>query len=232
LSRPRFVVGVGNPGPEYAGTRHNAGFEILDRTAALLALPWRAFGGGHRADGRAAATPFVLLKPGDYVNRTGVACRRLRDEFGDAFEPARLLLVVDDMALPPGRLRLREGGGAGGHNGLRSVIAELETEEFPRLRSGIGGVPAAAWREHVLAPPSAEEKPLLDRAYARAADVLRGFLYGESLESLAAIANRALPREPGPATDGDGGGDVRRPAPPDRGARGDGSSLGGETSSE
>ena len=233
MARPRFVVGVGNPGPEYAGTRHNAGFEILDLLAGRLAVSWRSeTSGGLRAEGTTTDAPFVLLKPGTFVNRTGSACRRLRDEFGDAFEPSRLLVVVDDMALPPGRLRLREGGSAGGHNCLWSVIDGLQTMEFPRLRAGIGGVPAAAWREHVLAPPSAEEKPSLDRAYARAAEIALGFLNGIPLAALAVNANRALPREPGPATGGDGSGGACRPVPPDRGARRDSSSLGGDTKSE
>lgn len=230
MARPRFVVGVGNPGPEYAGTRHNAGFETVDVLAARLGLLWRPDGaGGRRADGASQDGPFVLLKPGTFVNRTGDAVARLRDEFGDGFEPARLLVVVDDLALPPGRLRLRTGGSAGGHNGLRSVSAVLGTDEFPRLRAGIGGVPAAEWREHVLAPPTAEEKPLLDRAYARAAETAEGFLNGKSIAELAADLNRALPRDPEPATDDDDSGGVRRPVASDRRARRDGSSLAGDS---
>ncbi len=233
MARPRFVIGIGNPGPEYAGTRHNAGFEITDLLAVRLGVRWRSdSAAGFRADGDTPDAPFVLLKPGTFVNRTGAACRRLRDEFGDAFEPERLLIVVDDMALPPGRLRLREGGSDGGHNGLKSVIDELLTTEFPRLRAGIGGVPAAVWREHVLAPPTAEEKPTLDRADARAAEIALGFLNGTPLADLAVNANRALPREPGPATGGDGSGGVCRPVPPDRGARRDSSSLGGDAKRE
>jgi peptidyl-tRNA hydrolase, PTH1 family len=222
VSPPRFVVGIGNPGPGYAGTRHNAGFEVADRLARRLALTWATDGhGGFRIDGRTDDGPFALLKPGTFVNLSGEAVLRLRNEFGADFEPSRLLVVVDDMALPPGRLRLRAAGSDGGHNGLRSVTDALETDAFPRLRAGVGGVEAAAWREHVLAPPTADEAPLLDRAYARAAEVAEGFLKGIPLAALAADANRALPRVPDAGTGGDGQGGARRPVPPDRGARGD-----------
>jgi len=228
VASPRWVVGIGNPGPDYAATRHNAGFMIVDALAARLGAAWRPDGaGGSVATGRRGDAPFTLARPGTFVNRTGLAVARLRDVAGPAFDPSRLLVLVDDMALPLGRLRLRAAGSDGGHNGLRSVIAELETDAFPRLRAGIGGVPAAAWREHVLAPFDAEETALMERVVAKAAEIAEGFLDGRPLAELQAEANRAFPRKPVPGTGGPGDRGERRDGPPDRGARGE-SSLAGE----
>jgi peptidyl-tRNA hydrolase, PTH1 family len=229
VAAPRFVLGAGNPGPEYEGTRHNAGFDVADRLAARLRAPWRSFDPrGFRAEGATADGPFVLLKPGTYMNRVGDVASALLDEFGPDFDPARFLVVVDDLALPPGRLRLRRFGSDGGHNGLRAIRVALKTDQFPRLRAGIGGVPAAVWSEYVLARPTAEEASTLNRAYARAAEIAEGFLRGVPFEVLAAEAERALPRVPDPATGGDDSGGARRPVDPDRGARRDSSSLTGD----
>ena len=134
-------MGLGNPGPEYDATRHNVGWWVVDR----LAYDWDF--GPFRRDGRALVTqgevggaPVRLLKPNTFMNRSGLALRGLR-ELGD-FDPALdLLVVVDDAALDVGRIRFRPDGGAGGHNGLKSVSGALQSNAYARLRIGVGRKP-------------------------------------------------------------------------------------------
>lgn len=216
----RLVVGIGNPGPEYVGTRHNVGFEVLDAAARVFAVTFaRAGDVGWCAKGSLQGEPFLLLKPATYVNRSGLAAKAVCDHFQIMAEA--VLVVLDDMALPPGRVRFRPAGSHGGHNGLRSVLDELRTETVPRIRIGIGSVPAEAWREHVLAPFSAEERPVIDQAVARAVDGVKGFLLGTPHERLAGELNRTSPGEHSPGT---GDADSRSEGcggPPDRGVRED-----------
>jgi PTH1 family peptidyl-tRNA hydrolase len=138
----RTIVGLGNPGPEYEGTRHNAGFELADYLAKRWGLPsWRRDGGAARITrGTVDGLPVQLLKPVTYMNRSGAVLTPLRDD--PDFLPARdLLVLVDDVALPVGRFRLRAKGTAGGHNGLKSVEGSLRTQEYGRLRIGVGPLP-------------------------------------------------------------------------------------------
>jgi peptidyl-tRNA hydrolase, PTH1 family len=138
----KLVLGLGNPGPEYESTRHNVGWWALDQIAKDLTPGWGL--GAFRLDGAAAVTrgkraglEVVLLKPTTYMNRSGVA---LRPFLGKAeFDPTTdLLVLVDDVSLDPGRLRLRAQGSAGGHNGLRSIEATVGSPAYPRLRIGVG----------------------------------------------------------------------------------------------
>lgn len=135
-ARVGLVVGLGNPGLAYAGTRHNVGFMVLDRRAAILGFRFKKEGRAEvaRRDG------VYYLKPMTFMNLSGEAvgpfCRR------HAIEARAVLVVVDDMDLPPGDLRIRRGGSSGGHNGLQSLIAALGTDQFPRLKVGIGRPPA------------------------------------------------------------------------------------------
>src|SRR5688572_4845556 len=173
----RLVVGIGNPGPEYEGTRHNVGFEVMDRVAARLGLSFRDVAyAGWVAEGSRGGLPFALVKPLTYVNRTGMAVRTL----GRLMElaPSSILVVLDDLALDVGRLRFRSEGSSGGHNGLQSVLDELRTERVPRLRVGIGSAPPEAWREHVLTPFLAGEREVVNRAVTRAAEAVESFLDG------------------------------------------------------
>jgi len=168
----KLVVGLGNPGRQYAGTRHNIGWLVLDRLADRA-----GWSGGRERDasrivqGRYRGLDLTLAKPLTYMNDSGIAVRKLL-----AREHAPLhdmLVVADDLALPFGRLRLREGGSAGTHNGLRSIIAELGNEKFPRLRVGIGEpVGAHRWRGHVLGEFAADEKQRLDELLDAAADAV------------------------------------------------------------
>ena len=163
----RLIAGLGNPGPRYAGTRHNAGFMVLEALASGSGV---AFRNQTRLKGRLAEIGWGgqrlrLLMPQTYMNGCGVSIRAALDWFN--LRPEHLLVVVDDMDLPLGRLRLRGEGSHGGHKGLGSTIAHLNTQAFARLRVGIGAPsqdPAArkaATVGHVLGRFSAAESPLL-----------------------------------------------------------------------
>lgn len=134
-------MGLGNPGPEYDETRHNAGFRLADH----LVSRWRfgPFTRGERArqaEGVVDGRPVVVLKPQTYMNRSGAALASLRAHEG--FDPAAdLLILVDDVALPVGKFRLRGAGTAGGHNGLKSIEGALQRQDYARLRVGVGPVP-------------------------------------------------------------------------------------------
>lgn len=178
-SSPDFLVlGLGNPGPQYAETRHNFGFLVVDRLAADARAEFR------EVHGTVLVCPFtagpdrgILAKPLTWMNRSGLAVRALRDRFRE-LPLARLLVVVDDLDLPLGKLRFRREGGDGGHNGLGSLIDELGTGEFPRLRLGIGR-PDAGGREDVvdwvLEPFLDEERELVDEVADRAVQGVRVF---------------------------------------------------------
>jgi peptidyl-tRNA hydrolase, PTH1 family len=134
-------VGLGNPGPEYADTRHNAGFRLADHLAARWRLgPFRRAERARDAQGTWQALPVRLIKPQTYMNRSGAAVAPIRDLPG--FDPSlHLLILVDDVALPVGRFRLRGAGSAGGHNGLKSIEGVLQRQDYARLRIGVGPAP-------------------------------------------------------------------------------------------
>lgn len=168
----QLLVGLGNPGDKYLDTRHNVGFMALDRLAAAAGVSFRSQAKLHglQAEVGQGAQRLRLLKPQTYMNDSGRAIRAALDWYG--LEPAQMLVLVDDMDLPLGRLRLRTAGGAGGHNGLRSAIAHLGGQDFPRLRIGIGA-PASNPVErrqrtvgHVLGRFSPAEQPVLDQVLA------------------------------------------------------------------
>lgn len=137
----KVVCGLGNPGEEYAATRHNVGWWVLDEVRTRWGLPaWRREGRARVSAGTREGTPVLLVKPWTYMNRSGavLAPLSMRPEFEVATD---LLVVVDDAALDIGRIRIRARGSAGGHNGLRSIEASLRTQEYARLRIGVGGAP-------------------------------------------------------------------------------------------
>ena len=168
----QLVVGLGNPGAKYAGTRHNVGFMALERMAAVAQVGFRSQAKLHGllAEVGQGASRLRLLMPQTYMNESGRSIRAALDWFG--LEPGQLLVVVDDMDLPLGKLRLRASGSAGGHNGLRSAISHLGTQDFPRLRIGIGA-PASNPIErkqrtvgHVLGRFESLEHKLLEAVFA------------------------------------------------------------------
>jgi PTH1 family peptidyl-tRNA hydrolase len=155
-----LIVGLGNPGPEYAETRHNIGFQVLDalaRTAEVAFAPARY---GDRAEFRHKGRTFILIKPATYMNLSGKAVRYWLEQENVPVE--RLLVVTDDLALPFGAIRIRAKGGAGGHNGLASINELVGTEEYARLRFGIGNDFARGRQsEYVLGRWGAEEEKAL-----------------------------------------------------------------------
>ena len=174
------IVGLGNPGRSYDHSRHNLGFRCADRLAERHCIRL----GERRAhvvlgQGAVGGRPVVVAKPRTYVNASGVAVRYLVQRFGVATD--KLLVITDDMDLPVGQLRLRASGGSGGHHGLDSVIGELGTQAFPRLRVGVGR-PAGDAVEHVLGRFSPGQERLLAEAVDRAADALRVWV-GEGIEA-------------------------------------------------
>ena len=167
----RLVVGLGNPGREYAGHRHNVGFMVLDRLAAAvgIALGQSKFQ-GRFGQGELGRTRLLLLGPETYMNASGEAVSAAARFYKVA--PEGLLVLHDELDLPFGRLQLKRGGGTGGHNGLESIVEQLGTPDFARLRFGIGKPAGPSAKErvvgHVLHDFSSEEKeglgPLLERS--------------------------------------------------------------------
>jgi PTH1 family peptidyl-tRNA hydrolase len=160
----RLVAGLGNPGPEHAATRHNIGFMVADQLAAQFGATWEK---SRKWDALLAKCGDVFLaKPTSYMNRSGYPLVAISQFY--KIEPSQILMVLDDTALPLGRLRLRVSGGSGGHNGLESVIMQFATEEIPRLRIGIGEAPPAGSVDYVLSRFFEEEKPVVRSAIDRA----------------------------------------------------------------
>ena len=167
-----LIVGLGNPGRQYAKTRHNLGWQVLDRLAEKLKIGFKAGKGEYYAALlEEGDREIVFLKPTTYMNGSGIAVKEALAFFGKT--PAELLVVLDDMALPLGKLRLRSKGSSGGHNGLESVIYQLQTEDFARLRLGIGTPEAKeAAVGHVLGEFSADEKKTAEEMMENAAAVV------------------------------------------------------------
>jgi len=159
----RLLVGLGNPGREYRETRHNVGFLLLDRLAARERVEFRAEKSWPAELARAGS--LLLCKPLTYMNLSGQAVRPLSQFY--KMEPAQVLVVLDDLALPLGKLRLRASGSAGGHHGLESVIEHFGTLAVPRLRIGIGSAEGDAV-DHVLGRFTLEERPAVEQSLDRA----------------------------------------------------------------
>jgi PTH1 family peptidyl-tRNA hydrolase len=168
----RLIAGLGNPGPEYAATRHNVGFMVVDQLAAQVGSAWEKSVPQAREDVLSAKCgAVVLIKPLSFVNRSGYPVFAVAQFY--KIEPQQILVTLDDLALPLGRLRLRARGGSGGHNGLDSVIAQFGTEEIPRLRIGIGAAPREGSADYVLSRFFDEEKPIVRSTIDRAVEALK-----------------------------------------------------------
>jgi PTH1 family peptidyl-tRNA hydrolase len=173
----KLIVGLGNPGREYRDTRHNVGFMVVDEIATRHTLTM-AMAPSQVPDALIAkkfgADPLLIAKPLTFMNRSGDAVAALTRYYG--IEAGDLLVVVDEVALPFGRLRARARGSAGGHNGLKSCIERLGTTEFSRLRLGVGrGDARRDLADHVLSKFEADEQPALGEFIARAADAAEMF---------------------------------------------------------
>ncbi|MGE5199089.1 MAG: aminoacyl-tRNA hydrolase [Rhodospirillaceae bacterium] len=185
-----IVVGLGNPGRRYLGTRHNIGFAVADEVARRRQAVFES-GRGEALTARCGRGPGAVLvvKPLTMMNLSGAAVAAVAGFY--KVEPSAILVAADDVNLALGRLRLRARGTAGGHNGFKSVIECLGTEEFPRLRVGVGrGDPRRDLADHVLARFDDDERDEVDRAIARAADAVETFL-AEGIEAAMNRYNRA-----------------------------------------
>jgi peptidyl-tRNA hydrolase, PTH1 family len=183
----QLVVGLGNPGPRYAGTRHNAGFLVVELLAERMGGRFRRRGLCDVLEGRLPDTPVVLAKPRTYMNESGgpiVGVSRFYKVPVD-----RLTIVHDDLDLPFGTLRLKRGGGDGGHNGLRSATAALGSREYARVRFGIGRPPGRQDpADYVLRDFSTAERKELGYLVDRAADAVEALL-SEGLEAAQNVFN-------------------------------------------
>ena len=171
-----LVVGLGNPGAEYADTRHNVGFWCVDRLADLHSV---SLSRRHRlaaiGEGTIEGHPVVIAKPRTFVNLSGDAVAYLLARY--RVQPQTLLVIYDDMELPLGKLRLKPRGSAGGHNGIKSIIDSLGSQDFPRLRVGIGPPASTGDRiAHVLGEMSPKERAMVDEATERATQAVTAVL--------------------------------------------------------
>ncbi len=178
LLLPRLIVGLGNPGTKYDRTRHNVGFEVIEALAKSypgLSLVENKRFQGKTGEFRSGIERVVLLQPTTYMNLSGQAVRAVLDWY--KLDPASVLVVYDDMDLPTGKLRLRLSGGAGGHNGMKSIISHLGTKGFPRLRVGIGATEKESARDdavvsHVLGRFAPDQRKIVDAVIPLAVDAI------------------------------------------------------------
>lgn len=164
-----MVIGLGNPGPEYNQTRHNIGFDVVNLLASEWGLSWQHSKGWNAL--WAKGEKGILVKPTSYMNRSGEPLAAVANFYKIA--PAEILVVLDDLALELGRLRIRQEGGTGGHNGLESIIVQFATEAIPRLRIGIGAAPQEGATDYVLGRFFEEERPIVEKTIVRAADAVK-----------------------------------------------------------
>ncbi|TVQ49496.1 MAG: aminoacyl-tRNA hydrolase [Gloeocapsa sp. DLM2.Bin57] len=172
---PKLIVGLGNPEPKYLDTRHNIGFMVVDACAQLWGLSWqeeKRFQGLITQGVTRRGQPIRLLKPLTYMNRSGQSVRAVYDWYKLSVDD--VLVVYDDLDLPVGRLRLRKSGSAGGHNGMKSIIAHLGGQDFPRLRLGIGKSEFSSKNtvSHVLGKFTPEEKPVIQSVIKLAVEAI------------------------------------------------------------
>jgi len=175
----RLIVGLGNPGPAHADTRHNVGFRVVEVLAAQAGIRFRRHGEVLRAEGRLSAQAVTLAKPQSYMNRSGPVVAALIGDLG--LDLSAVIVVHDDLDLEPGRLRIKARGGHGGHNGVLSIIDALESDRFARVKVGIGRPPDDVEPgNYVLAPVSARERAVLEEAVLQAAKAVECWV-GEGL---------------------------------------------------
>lgn len=172
----KLFVGLGNPGKQYEHTRHNVGYDVIDAFSDMIGcdIDRRDFKGEY---GLLRQNPFgepiILLKPTTYMNLSGESVRAIYDYF--KMELDDIVIIYDDMALPVGKIRLRQSGSAGSHNGMKNIIQHLGTENIKRLRVGIGE-PLGTGVDYVLGKPSPEDRALLEEGYLNACRALKMFL--------------------------------------------------------
>lgn len=169
-------VGLGNPGRKYTGTRHNIGFAFIDVLAEIMSVRMGPGKGPfHVGKGRHGGHNVYLVKPTTYMNNSGRAVQKVLHWY--KIEPEHCMVCYDDLALDVGTIRLRPGGSAGGHNGIRDIIQKLGTDQFPRLRFGIGdGFAPGQQVQHVLSPFTNQEQQIIDQTLETAIDAAFTFV--------------------------------------------------------
>lgn len=171
MAELKLVVGLGNPGPEYAETRHNLGFKVIEALDEALAIEVKKRKFGARiGEGQYAGKKLILMKPWKFMNRSGEPVATAVGFYKLGFRD--LMVITDDMALEAGKVRIRAQGSAGGHNGLADLIEKLGSNAFARCRLGIGGCPSAWAVDYVLGRPEQEDRVLLNQAIGRAQDAV------------------------------------------------------------
>jgi len=171
-----LIVGLGNIGEEYSGTRHNVGFELADKLARELSVDFSTAGGPFLiSEGSFKGSPVHIIKPTTLMNRSGRAVSSALAITGNSLSDC--LVCYDDINLPPGRIRLRPSGSAGGHNGIQDIIDRIQTRKFPRLRIGVGDdFSRGRQADYVLSPFSKDQRPEVDRALDDSCDAVFTFL--------------------------------------------------------
>lgn len=171
-----IIVGLGNPGRKYAGTRHNIGFEFIDMLADAMSVRMGPGKGPfHVGKGRHAGQNVFLVKPDTFMNNSGAAVQNVLHWYKE--EAGNCLVCYDDLNLDIGTIRLRPGGSAGGHNGIKDIIQKLGTNAFPRLRIGIGNdFPSGRQVEYVLSPFTKEERKIMISTIDKAIDASFTFI--------------------------------------------------------
>jgi len=171
----RIIIGLGNPGVKYEGTRHNVGFEVVEAIADKIGADFKTKGQSRLAWGSYRGRPLGLAMPETFMNRSGLAVEELLRK--NRLDPIDILVIVDDIHLAPGKLRIRQKGGTGGHNGLDDIIDWLDSSAFPRLRIGIGSEFGRGQQaDYVLAQFPAEERELVNPIIERARDAALTFV--------------------------------------------------------
>lgn len=191
MAAPRLIVGLGNPGAEYEDTRHNAGFWLCERLAVKLGVSLKRESRFHGIAGRTHEQTWLLM-PQTFMNCSGQAVAALARFY--RIQPADMLVLHDELDLPPGALRLKFGGGLGGHNGLKDIAAHLGTQDFWRLRIGVGH-PGDRNQvvDYVLKKPRSEERSLIEEALDRALDTWPMLARGEYPAATQKINTRPAP---------------------------------------
>ena len=190
-----IIAGLGNPGKEYAGSRHNVGFMTLDELADRYNIDVREK--AHKAligKGMIEGNKVILVKPQTYMNLSGESIRSVMDYYKT--EPSEFIVIYDDISLDVGQLRIRKKGSAGGHNGMKNIISHLGTEVFPRIKVGVGEKPKKYdLADYVLSRFSKEERAIMEEGYQKAVEAVEMILRGEMDEAMNKFNRKVKPKE-------------------------------------
>lgn len=176
MAAGRYIIGLGNPGAEYDGTRHNIGFRVVDSIAERLGITYANKAQSLIAEGRWRGRSLGLAKPQTYMNRSGLAVEEIMRRH--KLDPQDIMVIVDDIHLPLGKMRIRQKGGSGGHNGLEDIGDWLDSDEWPRLRFGVGSdFERGRQADYVLQPFASEELADVKRLVEHARDAALSFVH-------------------------------------------------------